>query len=92
LGRQLPADLEELVLRCLDKDPSRRPQTARELRDALLAVKVNPWTEAQARAWWAKHRSEPRPVRVAESAQPALSAGSIVIDLKRRKTQDVDVA
>jgi len=31
----IPPDLAELVMRCLDKDPARRPQTAGQVRDAL---------------------------------------------------------
>ena len=34
----LPPALAELVMRCLDKDPAKRPQTAAEVRDALEAI------------------------------------------------------
>jgi serine/threonine-protein kinase len=53
LGRPLPPSLEDLVLGCLEKDPDRRPRDARALLDALDgALGVEPWTEANARAWW----------------------------------------
>jgi serine/threonine protein kinase len=35
LNSQVPDDLSGLILRCLEKDPSRRPQTADELRSDL---------------------------------------------------------
>ena len=52
----IPAALDRLVLACLEKDPSRRPQSARELSEQLAgAVGGEPWSEAQAHAWWARH-------------------------------------
>lgn len=52
--RAVPEDLEAIVLACLAKVPSDRPQTARELRASLLACADRAaWTEEDARAWWA---------------------------------------
>ena len=52
----IPPALERLVLACLAKDPSARPQTARELSDALGSIEgADGWTEARAREWWDAH-------------------------------------
>jgi serine/threonine-protein kinase len=56
LGRELPADLEALVLQCLSKRPEDRPQSAREIRDRLVECRGVPrWRQAEARAWWQQH-------------------------------------
>jgi hypothetical protein len=55
-----PADLERLILACLEKKPEQRPGTARALRDALLALDVPAWTEERAREWWREHADAAR--------------------------------
>jgi serine/threonine-protein kinase len=53
---RIPAALDRLVMSCLAKDPADRPQTAKELSHCLAAIDgANPWTEENARAWWAAH-------------------------------------
>jgi serine/threonine-protein kinase len=50
------ADLEALVARCLEKDRAARPATIDEVQAVLDAVALRlPWSEADARAWWAAH-------------------------------------
>jgi hypothetical protein len=46
--------LERLVLRCLEKERSRRPADAREVLAELAKLDAGerPWTQAEARAWW----------------------------------------
>jgi serine/threonine protein kinase len=52
----IPGDLERVVLRCLEKDPTRRFDQARELEQALAACDcASDWTQNQAAEWWKKH-------------------------------------
>ena len=58
---KIEADLEAVVLRCLEKDPIRRYASADELRRALLdCASAGDWTQADAMVWWRQHfGSEP---------------------------------
>ncbi|MBL8794477.1 MAG: serine/threonine protein kinase [Planctomycetia bacterium] len=47
----LPAALEEVVLRCLELEPTKRFADAAKL-DRALARCTDPWTEDEAAAWW----------------------------------------
>lgn len=55
INTEVPEDVSELIQACLNKDPEKRPQTARELYQQLsdLAEKY-PWSGEQARKWWAR--------------------------------------
>jgi serine/threonine-protein kinase len=52
LGRDVPEDLEELLLQGLAKTPTDRPPSAAAFRAALDRCDVPRWTEEDARAWW----------------------------------------
>lgn len=58
---RIPAELDELILACIAKDPGRRPATI----EAVLAVLESDlglprWTPEQAQAWWAqRHPAAP---------------------------------
>ena len=57
--RGLPAALEALVAACLEKERERRPADVAEVIAVLDAVAAAfPWTQDEARAWWAVHGAE----------------------------------
>jgi serine/threonine-protein kinase len=56
----IPADLEEILLACLAKDPASRPQTADELAVRLGSVRTTEeWTPERARTWWGENGGGP---------------------------------
>ena len=49
----VPADLQRVILRCLEKDPDHRYQDALALDKALAACEVaGQWTLERAEDWW----------------------------------------
>jgi len=62
----IPSDVDQLVLACLAKRPQDRPQSAAELAQRLAAIDLEPWTDAQAKAWWLAQAPQPADVRAAE--------------------------
>jgi serine/threonine-protein kinase len=69
----IPAGLEQVVLDCLAKDPADRPQHARELSRRLEQAGVEPWTDADAKQWWAERASSGS--HHVAGGQPALPPG-----------------
>jgi serine/threonine-protein kinase len=58
----IPADLEGVVLRCLEKDRERRFLDVASLDQALAGCqRGGPWTEGQAADWWQHHGATPGP-------------------------------
>ncbi len=55
LGRPLPLMLEALILQALEKSAEDRPASARQFARSLRAcTDVAPWSEQEAREWWAE--------------------------------------
>lgn len=55
-AQPVPAELQALIARCLAKSPDARPASAVDLLAELDALRAGqPWTRAQAHAWWRAH-------------------------------------
>ena len=52
----IPASLEAIIMKCLEKDPAERFQGAREMSSALREVPlIEPWDAGRAEEWWDLH-------------------------------------
>ena len=52
----IPAELDQIILSCLAKQPADRPATAQLLAQRLAAVPLSePWTDERAHRWWDDH-------------------------------------
>lgn len=55
----LPMDLDQVIARCLAKNPSERFEDVNRLEQALLTCQNgDEWTQERARVWWADRRIE----------------------------------
>ena len=82
LGARVPADLEALILSCLEKDPDRRPADASSLQAALRACgEAGSWSEAEARRWTAGHAER---LRSRQRRSGASSDATFELDLGLR--------
>ena len=68
LRPDVPADLQEVVMRCLEKNPANRYADVESLEQALAQCQcADQWLPSEAAAWWKEHRraAEAQPVGAA---------------------------
>src|SRR5262249_25898654 len=77
LRPDIPEDLQQVVLRCLEKDPSRRYPSVISLERALANCDcAEQWTRERAALWW-QQRTAPPAIEAAKEKQgvPGQPAG-----------------
>jgi eukaryotic-like serine/threonine-protein kinase len=69
---KISAELDQAILRCLERDPAQRPQSALELRGLLLASPRAADYPPEARvAWWAIFHGQEQSAPEAKTATPS---------------------
>ena len=72
LNPEIPDELEEVMLRCLEKDPEMRFQDAESLREMLEGVPHrDQWSSRLAAAWWQEYGCPERKALAAEALEMA---------------------
>jgi eukaryotic-like serine/threonine-protein kinase len=72
INSEIPAELEEIVLRCLEKDPDHRFQSIIDLRNAITDVPIeDAWSSELAAKWWSCNGCPDRKKMSAELVEAA---------------------
>jgi hypothetical protein len=78
-------ELEQLLLRCLEKQPALRPQSALELRTGLLASPAAAdWTPEARAVWWDAYDHQPFNRQGESAADASTTLATVSIDLASR--------
>lgn len=87
LGAPVLPELEQLVMRCLAKEPAERPSAAREIARALRDLPLPHWTTERAQAWWSE-RGAVLEDAVRKARQPReQSSTSQTLEVDRRRPE-----
>jgi serine/threonine-protein kinase len=77
--RQVPPDLEVIVMRCLEKAPRMRFEDAASLAAALARTRcAGRWTIQQAEAWWSAHAPQIESAGAPAAAVSSGRGGSVI--------------
>jgi tRNA A-37 threonylcarbamoyl transferase component Bud32 len=72
INPEIPAEFEEIVVRCLEKDPEHRFQSVTELRNSLRDLVLDDaWTSDRAAKWWSCNGCPERKKMAAELVEAA---------------------
>ena len=83
-GREIPSDLETILMSCLAKDPLDRPPNAYEMAEMLArCAGFNHWSQRRARQWWAENRSA-LPLDKHENTHSPLGDTHLLLDTNGR--------
>ena len=84
-ANRISEEMERLLLRCLAKDMAARPQSAAELRAALLATPAaSAWTPEDSAAWWDAYDRLPPPGVSGSKPIGAETVPTVNVDLSSR--------
>lgn len=76
----IPAELDDIVMACLEKDPDKRPQDALEMfRLTCSCHACDGWTFERARSWWETNLPEFTGPLTVNPTSPDLAASRIVV-------------
>ncbi len=88
LGREVCAELSQLIMACLEKDREHRPSSARELMERLKACEVAAWRREDAERWWTENAEAvalfKRRSRAPTQAAHTLPAVTLAVDPQAR--------
>lgn len=82
--RAIPADLEEIVMACLAKQPRKRPPNAGAMSEMLVKCEhFGAWTRELAIKWWSDNRSA-LPIEKHERSHSPLADTQLLMDTDSR--------
>ncbi len=88
LRREVCAELEQVIMACLEKDRERRPANAREVMERLRACEVPQWERKDAERWWSEKAEAvllfKRRSRIPLQAVSTLPAATLAVDQHAR--------
>ena len=78
-------EMEQLLLRCLEKDMDLRPQSAGELQSLLIATPcAGDWPREARASWWDAYEQQPAASEVETGVDASTPMNTVSIDLASR--------